>query len=488
MMKAKSTFTVAVCCLVLMMACCMVALADTTAASVDDAKILYFWGARYQASNDYQKALDFFQKSADNGNVDAMYKIGYFYESGYGVQQQYGLAMSWYLKAAKQNQPLAMNNIGTLYHNGKGLAQDYGQAMIWFKKAADLDCDIAKSNIAEMYDNGSGVPADSTIAAQWRQKIKSTTFMGHSQADRDAVQWFQDSADKGDTEAMLALGDFYQSGFCVPQDAQKKWEWYQKSADKGNADALYFIAKGELNTKLDCDILDVKFFPDRYEVLPYFDALSLQQKERMAEDRVSRRSFLGIHSFVPLNVILQNFQKSADNGSAAACVAVGFLCQNGFVVDKKLFKSPQEHRDKEAGYKEAMTWYRKAADQGDPDAMTRMAYLYAKGLGVKRDKNDAMQLYQKAADKGNAWAMVSIGFLYLKGIGVDKNDAQAVQWYQKAADKGNLVAMASLGYFYKSGIGMYSDSKLSNEWFEKAMNGGDKLLRWSITGNPIDSI
>ena len=52
-------------------------------------------------------------------------------------------------------------------------------------------------------------------------------------------------------------------------------------------------------------------------------------------------------------------------------------------------------------YAQAMTWYRKAADLGDPVAMRGIGNLYAKGLGITQDLNEARKWYQKAADKGD---------------------------------------------------------------------------------------
>jgi hypothetical protein len=40
-------------------------------------------------------------------------------------------------------------------------------------------------------------------------------------------------------------------------------------------------------------------------------------------------------------------------------------------------------------YVQAMTWYRKAADAGDANAMYNIAILYESGLGVAKDAAQA---------------------------------------------------------------------------------------------------
>jgi TPR repeat protein len=43
-----------------------------------------------------------------------------------------------------------------------------------------------------------------------------------------------------------------------------------------------------------------------------------------------------------------------------------------------------------------MNWYRKAADEGNSEAMHNIASLYEKGLGVPKDEDEARKWYRKA--------------------------------------------------------------------------------------------
>ena len=66
------------------------------------------------------------------------------------------------------------------------------------------------------------------------------------------------------------------------------------------------------------------------------------------------------------------------------------------------------HRTFNIDYRQAMYWYRGAADQGYSDAQFMMGQLYANGLGVFRDYDQAKAWYQKAADQGNLAAKFSL--------------------------------------------------------------------------------
>lgn len=53
-------------------------------------------------------------------------------------------------------------------------------------------------------------------------------------------------------------------------------------------------------------------------------------------------------------------------------------------------------------------WYRKAAEQGDPDAQYNLGMCYAKGNGVNKDIPEAIKWYRQAAKKGNEKAQYAI--------------------------------------------------------------------------------
>jgi len=50
----------------------------------------------------------------------------------------------------------------------------------------------------------------------------------------------------------------------------------------------------------------------------------------------------------------------------------------------------------ERSYREAERWYRKAAERGDRDAMARLATLYERGLGIRKDRAQARLWRQKS--------------------------------------------------------------------------------------------
>lgn len=85
--------------------------------------------------------------------------------------------------------------------------------------------------------------------------------------------------------------------------------------------------------------------------------------------------------------------------------------------------------------RQAATWYRKAADQGNISGEIHLADLYRDGSGktFPRDIVQAAQWYRKAADQGDPGAQGTLGILYSYGQGVPHDDVEAYFWLDLAA-------------------------------------------------------
>jgi uncharacterized protein YdaT len=125
---------------------------------------------RSATSQDYAKARDWYEKAADGGNPDAMFKLGVIYQNGQGVALDYAKAREWYEKAADRGNADAMANLGWLYANGRGVPQDYAKAREWYEKAADNGNAPAMVSLGLLYENGKGVPQDYAKAREWYEK------------------------------------------------------------------------------------------------------------------------------------------------------------------------------------------------------------------------------------------------------------------------------------------------------------------------------
>ncbi len=121
---------------------------------------------------------------------------------------------------------------------------------------------------------------------------------------------------------------------------------------------------------------------------------------------------------------------------------------------------------------QAAYWYRRAADDGDPDAQTEIGYFYLTGLGVKPDPAVAARWFERAMGAGSQKAKLNLAVLYLKGMGVSRDPGFGLELLRQVAHDGSAVAESYLGNAYYNGIGVPADHKAGEMWFEKAAKEG----------------
>jgi len=81
-------------------------------------------------------------------------------------------------------------------------------------------------------------------------------------------------------------------------------------------------------------------------------------------------------------------------------------------------------------YKEAVEWYRKAAEQGYAKAQSSLGLLYTNGKGVQLDHKEAVAWFRKAAEQGRAVTQFNLGFMSANSQGVKHDFAVATNLWQ----------------------------------------------------------
>ena len=73
-------------------------------------------------------------------------------------------------------------------------------------------------------------------------------------------------------------------------------------------------------------------------------------------------------------------------------------------------------------------------------AQINLGGMYDQGQGVVQSFKEALVWYRKAADQGYAKAQLNLGVKYAHGQGVARNLETALVWFQKAAAQGDSEA------------------------------------------------
>lgn len=93
--------------------------------------------------------LEWMMKAADGGYDVALYEMGRAYEFGTrGVMKDQTKAIDWYEKAAERGNIQAQYFLAEKYERGDGVPKDIDKALFWMRKAADHDKGDFMQNLA----------------------------------------------------------------------------------------------------------------------------------------------------------------------------------------------------------------------------------------------------------------------------------------------------------------------------------------------------
>ena len=196
---------------------------------------------------------------AEQGTVDQWecYNLGYSYEFGVGRPINYEEAVKWYLKSANQGNAWSQNRLGDCYMNGNGVPKNPETAVKWYTLGANNQDKTAQYNLASCYMNGTGVAKNCAMAFDYYCKAAN---QGHEWAQYavgfcyefgqgvgvdyiQACRWYQKAAEQGNSWSQHRLGESYYYGKGVPQDYQKAFYWLKLAADSNNKGVYSLVAE-----------------------------------------------------------------------------------------------------------------------------------------------------------------------------------------------------------------------------------------------------
>jgi TPR repeat protein len=151
-----------------------------------------------------------------------------------------------------------------------------------------------------------------------------------------------------------------------------------------------------------------------------------------------------------------HFRRAAEQGHPDAQYALGDL------YAEKKYEGVKT--DEEA----AFYWFEQSAAQHKNIAINRVAHCYQEGIGILQDYEEAIFWYLKTAEQDDPDGQAAIGHLFEFGLGVECDEVQAMTWYRKAAKQDHAGAQFNLGWMYQSGKGLAQDYYEATHWYSRA--------------------
>lgn len=95
-------------------------------------------GFSYDSEGEMDKAVEYYQKAADQGNALGEYRLALCYSNGEGgLTENHNLAAQYFLQSARQGVAVAQVAIAMYLYLGIGLHRDLESSEKWMKMAAD---------------------------------------------------------------------------------------------------------------------------------------------------------------------------------------------------------------------------------------------------------------------------------------------------------------------------------------------------------------
>lgn len=370
---------------------------------------------------DDEEGIEWYRKAAQGGNTEAQYLLADFLYRGDHVEKDREEAFFWQIHFIENESYISMHayeTIGYPYTYGDGEWYTTKEAFKLFKKFAEQGDAIAQKNLAYFYLDGEFVRKNRTEAFKWftkaaeqgneeaQFKLGALYYEGEEveQNYEEALKWYRKSAEQGRAQSQYMMGEFYSNGIGVTRDDQEAVEWYKKAAKHAEKKTTYELGRLPQEVMRACKRLG----------LFYHEGRGVTQSDEVAA----------------------RWYEKAGRLLMSMPDAAGDFCD----LAESYFYGDGIHQD----VKEALKWYKRAAQKNHPYAQRWLAEYYEEGKLLKQDYKEAYKWYSKLAKSGDIDALFKTGLFYLEGKSVKENRGEAIARIKKAAFLGNMEAKQKL--------------------------------------------
>ena len=459
---------------------------------------LAFFNAMDLDKSKQEQAFQVAKKAANEGNLDAALLLGLMYEQGIFVTASETDAVHWYQQAEKN--PVGAFLLGTHLSQGTGVAQDLEKGHALLQTSAQAGFSYAHFNLAILQHqrNEAFLPALDKAYALGNSAaglLLADYYLSLANNDaqmKQARDIYQHIADLGNKDGQLKLAYLFEQGLGGGVDLVAAQKWYALAASQGQPIAQYllghFYQLGGVEKKPDYaeakkwySVSQTTYVPAAvalgfiYDTVDddYDHALLGYQRAAVAGDAVGQFNAGLIYEYgkgcpVDMDKAMGLYLQAASHGHVQAMVQLAGI----------YFNVSQDQQ-------EALSWYKKAADSGDRDALYQLGLLSETGVAMPLSHANAKRYYEQSADKGNVNAKLALARMYQYGLGVDKSPEEALRRFKELASSGNAYAQYQVGTYYYDGAAGTRSPIEGKKWLQEAQSNGSQqasqALQWLAT-------
>ncbi len=327
------------------------------------------------------------------------YRTGKMQCYGLGTEQNYEKAFQWFLKSAQEDNKFAQYSLANLCYYGTGVEKDLPQAFLWYQKSSSQGQPYASYAVAQLYDKGEYVSKNAETA-QGYYKVALLGFLK------------LENKDQADDNLYYKLGSMFKNGLGTEADISKAIDYFKRSAEMNNKNGLYEYGKAliqgkyieaDLNKGLECIEKAMKL---KNSNAKRFFALEYISGEYFSQD-IEKGLFM--------------LTECADKGDSFACFQLGQFYLKGEIVTQDLERAEKYLllaedneftqyafgklylQEEKYDIQKAVDYFEKSADKNMWSSY-QLGRLYLFGADeLEKDKEKAVEWLTKSANDGNEY-------------------------------------------------------------------------------------
>ena len=328
-------------------------------------------GSIYYSRNEYEKALEAFEASAEAGSVTGMSWLGYFYKTGKGLP-----------------------------------APDLQKAGYWFRKAADAGDEYSQNQLKALEDSMSSQEAEKLRKGGAAAGTSGKGSSSSADTGSAAAKGQMESGSRGDGTSVI-------EPFRLTREQK-----IEKCKDSLNA-GQYSLAIEWAHQVGD---ISGKFLPAGHQCA-YGYAL---YRESLSMTDAAKKEEWQKYSY-------KCFQTAAGKGDTAAIYHMGYFARRGIGTEKNL-KSAREWIKLSLERYRGKLGYENRDLMPFGDALYEYGNLLITTGKKPDDVNEGLKALQQAADEGHVQARMELVDYYLEGSVTKKDYARAEELLKKGME------------------------------------------------------
>ena len=351
----------------------------------------------------YTRALQGFLQIEPNSkklNPYVQYRIGKMFCYGRGTEQDYEKAFEWFQRSAKQKNKFAQFSLANLYYYGSGIEKDLSQAFLWYQRASSQGQPYAAYSIAQMYRYGEYVTKDNDTAQRYYKQALS----GFLKIEND---------DMANDDLFYKLGQMFKLGLGTDSDVTKAIEYFRRSAEMNKKNGLFEYGKA---------LLIGEHIPQNTDSAVKLLEKAVKLKNSNAKRFLALEFISGEHLEQDIEKGIALLTECADSRDVIACYRLGKIYLQGEIMSQNLDKAEKylllaadnEYtqyalaklylQEEKYDIQKAVNYFENCADKNHL-ASYQLGRIYLFGAAeLTKDEEQAIEWFTKSANDGNKYA------------------------------------------------------------------------------------